>query len=200
MRKVILYLLLVSSVPVFSQVKNIEQYLDDGGRTAASNIIKTDVSQMFQANIPLIFEHRFDDHLALQGGFGLLTHDFFRPVLNPIFASGPLYNELKGGYSLYVQPMLYLEGFESFYIGIPFRYRRHTSQAESYEFNIALGYQWIKGRHLSFDLSVGGGFNLEYSLDGVSYIYYAKAISPRYADDFRQRLIFPVSLKVGYVL
>lgn len=199
MRKRILYLLLVSSVTVFSQVNNIDQYLDDGGRTAAGNIIKTDVSQMLQANIPLIFEHRFNNIISLQGGFGLLTNDFFRPVLSPVFASNPLYSKLKGGYSLYVQPLFYANGFESFYVGIPFRYRRHSTQAESYEFNIALGYQWFKGRHLSFDLSVGGGFNLEYSLDGVSYIYYAKATSPN-ANDFRRRLIFPISFKVGYVL
>jgi len=199
MKKVVFYLLLLCSISVFSQVNNIEKYLDDGGRTAANNIIKTDVSQMLQANIPLIFEHRFNNNFSLQGGFGLLTHDFFRPVLNPIFASDPLYSQLKGGYSLFIQPVCYLDGFESFYIGIPFRYRRHSTQAKSYEFNIALGYQWIKGRHLSLDLSVGGGFNLEYSLDGVSYIYYAKGISTN-ANDFRQRLVFPISFKVGYVL
>ncbi|MDP4271369.1 MAG: hypothetical protein Q8909_14800 [Bacteroidota bacterium] len=199
MKKTILYLLLFCCIPAFSQLNNIEQYLDDGGRTATKNIIKTDFTQMLLANIPVIFEHRFNNNLSLQGGVGLLTQNFFHPVIKPIFATDPLYSELKGGYSLYVEPLFYGNGFESLHIGIPLRYRRHGDQVESYEFNIALGYQWFKGRHLSYDIEIGAGFNLEYSLDGVSYIYNSNVIDKSLANDFRQRLVFPVSFKAGYV-
>lgn len=200
MRKVFIFLFLVGYLPLMSQSSNIAQYLDDGGRTSARNIIKTDFSQMLRANIPIIFEHLFDYNFSLQGGVGILTHNVYRPLFKPILRTKDMYSELKGGFSLYFKPSFYFSGFESIHFGIPFHYRRHGNQAESYEFGLSIGKQWFYGRHLCFDIEVGVGFNLEYSLDGVSYIYFPGDVDSNYDVSFRERAVTPLSFKIGYVL
>ncbi|MDD4991323.1 MAG: hypothetical protein PHR83_03730 [Paludibacter sp.] len=199
MKKVLFILFLFFTVNCFSQTKNIEQYLDDGGRTASSDIIKMDISQFFLANIPLIWEHRFGEHFSLQSGVGLLTHSSFRPLITPLFAQDPLYAQLMGGYSLFLQPTYYSDGFESFHIGVSIKYRKHGNQVSSHEYSFNFGKQWFLGRHLSVDLETGLGLNYERSLDGTSYIY-IKDITNNDMTGFNSRIVFPISLKIGYVL
>lgn len=199
MKRTILFLFFSISTAGFSQTNNIEQFLDDGGRTASTDIIKTDVSEILQANIPIIWEHRFTNNIALQAGIGLLTHSFARPLITPFNSDGPLYAGLKGGYSLYFQPVYYLDGFESFHVGASFRIRNHSTQASSFEWGIAFGKQWFIGRHISFDIETGVGLNFEKSIDGTSYIY-IKDITDSNMTDFNSRFVVPLSFKIGYVL
>lgn len=199
-KKTFFCLLLLMSIPSFAQVENIMGYLDDGGRTKASNIIKTDVVQILQANIPLIFEHRFNNYLSVQAGFGLLTTSMYHPLFRPIFTEAPFKDDIKGGYSILVQPTIYSNGFESFHMGVPLRYKRYSNQASSFEFAAAVGYQWFKGRNWAFDIEAGVGLNFEKSLDGASYIYNTNIIDPHMGKPFSSRMIIPISFKVGYVL
>lgn len=194
-------LLLVSSILCHSQTANINQYLDDEGRTKARNIIKTDIVQFLQANIPFIWEHRFTNNIALQGGIGLLTHSFLKPAYRPIQTRSSLYSNLKGGYSLYVQPVRYYNGYESFHMGIPINYRSHGDQVYSLEIALAFGKQWFLGRHFALDFEAGFGINSETTLDGVSYIYNTDIIDEINGNNnFRSRIVFPISVKIGYVL
>jgi hypothetical protein len=202
MKKIYLIsLLLLSSFICYSQTDNINQYLDDAGRTEAKNIIKTDFAEFLQANIPFIWEHRFTKNMSLQGGIGILTHSFFKPVFTPKSSRTSYYNDLKGGYSLYVQPVFYYNGFESFHLGIPLRYKRHGNQVYSFEYSLAIGKQWFLGRHLALDIEAGFGINSETTLDEVSYIYNPDIIDRTIGiNKFNTRLVFPVSVKIGYVL
>lgn len=195
----LLSMLLICFCWTHAQSNRISQYLDDNGRTEVSNIIKTDVTEILEGNIPIILDHKFNNFLALQGGVGLLTHSFFKPVIPPILADSKLYPDIKGGYSLYLQPVLYLGSFESLHMGIPLKYRRHGNQASSFEWNVIFGYQWFRTRHLSFDLSVGVGVNYEHTLDNKSYIY-SSSLVDKYTLGSSSRIKFPVSFTVGYVL
>ena len=181
-------------------MNNINKFLDDGGRTEATDIIKTDFSEILQANLPIIWEHKFTTYFALQGGVGLLTHSFFKPLIRPLATTTSLNPDLKGGYSLYFQPVYYSNGFESFHIGLPVRYRRHGSQASSFEVIIGIGKQWFLGRHVALDLETGVGMNYEYSLDGKSYIYNTDIFIKNLGNQFRSRIVVPISIKLGYVL
>jgi len=196
----LLALFLFGNILCYSQMNNINQFLDDGGRTEATDIIKTDFSEILQANIPIIWEHKFTKFFALQGGVGLLTHSFLKPLIRPLATTTSLYPELEGGYSLYVQPVYYYDGFESLHVGIPVRYRHHGSQASSFEVTMGIGKQWFFGRHFALDLETGIGLNFEYSLDGKSYIYNTDIFIKDIGNQFRSRIVIPISIKLGYVL
>lgn len=196
----LLALMIFGNILCYSQMNNINQFLDDGGRTEATDIVKTDFSEILQGNIPIIWEHKFTDYFALQGGIGLLTHSFSKPLIRPLTTVTSLYPDLKGGFSLYVQPLYYLSGFESYHVGLPIRYRRHGSQASSFEFTVGLGKQWFFGRHFSLDFESGIGMNYEYSLDGKSYIYNTDIFIKDIGGKFRSRIVVPISFKLGYVL
>lgn len=201
MKRIILCILtVVSIVGVHSQNQGIKEYLDDGGRTEANTIIKTDLSEMLDANIPLILEHRFNRIVSVQGGVGILTHSFFKPVIKPVFKDADLYPGIRGGYSLYLQPLFYVDGFESFHLGVPLKFRKHGSQVKTFEWDIVFGRQWFLNRHLAIDLEVGIGLNYESSIDGVSYVYNDDILNKSLGASFSSRMKFPLSLKIGYVL
>ena len=195
----ILSFLLLKSALSYSQLDNIKQFVDDSGWKAASDIIKTDLYEIMQADVPIIWEHKFKSGIALQGGFGLLMHDKYKPFIQPIMTTA-LYPELKGGFSLFVQPVFYGDSFESFHLGIPVRYKRHGDQVSSIEVGLVFGRQWLLSRHLSLSVDVGVGENYEYSLDGKSYIYNQNILDPKMAQVFPDRIVFPVLIQMGYVL
>lgn len=197
MRKIAFALLMIVSVTAYSQRGYLNDYYSGGYGFETTHILKTDLSQMFRANIALIYEYRFHEEYSVEVGVGLLTHSFFRPVFQPKL-SGPIYSELKGGYSLHLQPYYYTKKLDGFYTGIPINYRRHGSQAESYEVGICVGYQFHLAESLSLDLEIGWAFNVEFSLDGVSYIY-DSGINYSY-EGFGVRMLYPLSIKIGYVL
>jgi hypothetical protein len=200
MKLKLLSLLLFGNILCYSQMNNINKFLDDGGRTEATDIIKTDFSEILQANVPVIWEHKFTKYFAMQGGVGLLTHSFLKPLIRPLATTTSLNPDLKGGFSLYFQPVLYSNGFESYHIGLPVRYRQHGSQASSFEVTIGIGKQWFLGRHFALDLETGVGMNYEYSLDGKSYIYNTDIFIKNLGNQFRSRVVVPISIKLGYVL
>jgi len=201
-RRLCISLFLINALVSFSQVSNISTYLDDGGRTEASDIIKSDFSEIIQANIPIIWEHKFHSGFALQGGIGLLVNHLYKPIIKPVFASADFKSDLQSGFSLYLQPLYYYTGFESLHVGIPIHFKQYGNMASSFEFNLGIGKQWLLSRHLAVDIETGVGMNFEYSLDKKSYIYNLDIIDPHpdIANSFRSRIIFPISIKVGYVL
>jgi hypothetical protein len=181
-------------------MNKINQFLDDGSRTEATDIIKTDFSEILQANIPIIWEHKFTEYFALQGGIGLITNSFFKPLIRPLSTIASLDPNLKGGFSLYVQPVYYMSGFESYHIGLPMRYRHYGDLASSFEVTVGLGKQWFFGRHFALDIETGIGMNYEYSLDGKNYIYNTDMLIKEIANQARSRIVIPISIKLGYVL
>jgi len=196
----LLTLFLLGNLFCYSQMNNINQFLDDGGRTEATDIIKTDFSEILQANIPIIWEHKFTKYFALQGGVGLLTNSFLKPIIRPLATTSSLDPHLEGGFSLYVQPVYYCNGFESLHVGLPISYRLYGSQASSLEVTFGIGKQWFFGRHFALDLETGIGMNYEYSLDGKNYIYNTDIFLKDIGNQFRSRIVVPISIKLGYVL
>lgn len=199
MREKITILFLLISATTFSQQNNISQFLNDGGRTEASDIVMTDFGEFIQANIPIIWEHRFGDHFAINGGIGLLTQPYFKPMFTPLTVENPIYSDLNGGFSFSSEAKYYYEGFESKHFGFKYRYRKYGSQASSQEYGFMFGRQWLFGRHFSLDLSTGICLNFEQSLDGKSYIY-IKDILLTSGADMNMRLVIPISIRAGYVL
>jgi len=201
MSKIIILLFFVfSNTTCFSQINTIESFLDDRGRTEAKDIVKTNISEILQANIPIIWEHRFTENVAVQAGVGLLTHNLFKPIIRPSAKRYPLYDKIEGGFSLYVHPMYYFRNLESTHSGISLQYSRHGNQASSIEYALCLGKQWFLERHFAVDVELDIGTNLEYSLDGQSYIFNPDILDEKLANKFRSRSIIMLSLKLGYIL
>jgi hypothetical protein len=178
----------------------IDQYLDDGGRTIAQNLLKTDISEVLTGNIPICWEHKFNSNFTLEGSVGLLTNCIYNPVISPPqFFGCKIYNSLKPGYSLYVFPKQYFQALESSYSGICFKLHHYVGQAYSTEFDLLFGKQWLLGGYWVVDLGFGLGFNFETSVDGVSYIYNPKAVEKNQYGSFSTfRPSIPVILKIGY--
>lgn len=200
MKTLLTAILLFSNLMLFAQRENIEQFLDDGGRTKSSTIIKTDIYQIVQSNINLNIEQRFNKHFAIQAGVGYLANEHYKPLIRPAFTDRPFNESLKGGYSILLYPLYYSYGFESMHLGFPLRYMRYSDQLSTFDLAFAIGYQWFSGRHLSFDIEIGAGLNFEYSLDNISYKYNKSIIDPEEANLYRSRIIVPISFKFGYVL
>jgi len=55
-------------------------------------------------------------------------------------------------------------------------------------------------RHFAVDVELDIGTNLEYSLDGQSYIFNPDILDEKLANKFRSRSIIMLSLKLGYIL
>lgn len=201
MRHTLILLLLNCTIHIFAQKDSLSKYFDDGGRTITKNIIKTDLSEFFKANIAIIWDHRFDDHLALQSGIGLLTNGFLQPAIipdNKLSEKTPN-RELKNGFSIILYPLFYHDGFESIHFGFPLKYHLFPGKAYSYEFNLSFGKQWFVTRHFAIDIEAGLGFNFEGSIDKKSFIF-----DPSITDTSRDelsgiRMVTPASVKVGYI-
>lgn len=200
-RYIFILILLFVFLPIFGQSNDIAVYLDDNGRSTTKNIIKTDLTDFLQANIPIIWEHRFNDFFALQTGFGLLTNSFFSPVYTPKYSvSYSMYDELNSGLSLHLSPVIYTHGFESLHFGIPFNLHFYTGQALSYNFSFTVGKQWFVSRRIAIDIETGIGLEFEKSLDGSSYIYDPDINNIDKYGGEGLRLLIPLSIKLGYIL
>ena len=201
-RKITLLALLFVTLSNYAQQSSISGYLDDGGRSIAKDIIKTDLPEYFKANIPIIWEHRFNDWMAVQLGVGLLTNSFFRPIYTPRYSvdDNTMYAGLNGGYSLLISPVFYKNGFESLHMELPFKYHHYFGKAVSYEFNCTIGKQWFLSRRIALDIDLGVGICFEKSLDGTSYIYDPEINNTDKFGGEGIRLIFPLSVKLGYIL
>lgn len=195
---ILIFLTLLSN----AQQSQISEFLDDGGRSKASDIIKTDIPEYFKANIPLIWEHRFSNFLAIQTGIGLLTNDFLPPSYTPKYsvADRKMFEHLKGGYSILISPVFYKAGFESYHLELPFKFHHYLGQALSYEFDCIAGFQWFLTRRIALDIDVGVGIGFEHSLDGVSYIYDPTINNIDLYGGEGIRFIIPLSIKLGYII
>lgn len=197
-------IMLMLSVPfmVNSQQNKISEFLDDGGRSTARNIIKTNFFEFFKSNFPIVWEHRCNDFIAVQAGVGLIANNYFKPILTSKFPfeEVKMYEGLKGGYSLILSPVFYSSGYESYHLAFPIKVYNYVGQAHSIEFNCTFGIQKFISRRVAFDIDLGIGVGIEKSQDGVSYIY-----DPRINDVEKYggeglRLIIPFSFTLGYIL
>lgn len=201
-RKISFLLLLSLFTNIHAQKNTISSYMNDGGRSKATTIIKTDIAEFCRANIPVIWEHRFSNFMGIQAGAGLLTNSFLKPLYTPKYsvAVESMNENLKSGFSLFLSPIFYTNGFESFHFGFPIRYRNYPGKAVSYEFNCTFGKQWFVSRRVAVELDLGLGFGYETSKNNLDYIY-----DPDIVKDFKTggegfRLVVPFSFRIGYVL
>jgi hypothetical protein len=195
-------LFLIYSVPNLGQTKSsnsIDQYLDDGGRTMAENLVKTNISEIFTGNIPIYWEHRFDNHFTLECSMGLLTNFLYNPPIDvSSFTNFKMNNALKAGYSVSIAPKNYFQAFESFYSGVCYKFQCYPGQVYSNEFYVFSGRQWLINGYWVVDIGIGLGFNFENSIDGVSYIYTSKSDNDTQRSSFGFHPVLPIILKIGY--
>lgn len=199
--RILFVITLFVSLVANAQYNTISNYIDDGGRSTTKNLIKIDLPEYLRSNISIIWEHRFNSALSLQTGVGALINGLIRPIYIPRYnVNDKTMNEnLNNGFSLIIAPTFYKEGFESFHLELPFKYHYYFGQAVSYEFNCTVGRQWFLSRRISLDIDLGIGIGFEKSLDGISYIYDSEINNVNYASS-GMRLIFPFSIKFGYIL
>lgn len=187
------------SLSAKGQADNILQYLDDGNMTKATDILFFDVSQLVRSNIMVLYEHRFNDVVSLQGGVGLLLYNQYKPLIDPAFRPDPLNPDLNNGISFCLKPLALSSGFNSFFVALPIKYQLHPGQAGASEIGLSGGRRWHLKRHFTFELEGGISIVKEKSFDGKSYIY-DKSITEDWGDvNTGGRILFPLSFKIGYV-
>lgn len=185
---------------ICAQKSNISELMDDGGLSTTTDIIKTDVFEYLNANIPIIWEHRFSDNFAIEGGLGLLTNSFIQPVIKYDLNKKPINENLKGGFSLHIAPTYYSNGFESFHFGFEYNYRNYLNQVESSEISFKFGKQWFLTRRIAIDFSLGLGLNFETPIDGISYVFDPDINNINLYGGEGLRMVIPASIKIGYIL
>lgn len=99
------------------------------------NILKTSIFSIMDGNLPIIWEHRFNDYLALKGGPGLLLPY----TQTDLFTSDDLYDfynllgvntnfkQRKIGASFQLESKLYMDICSSYFISAFYRYRGYSS-------------------------------------------------------------------------
>lgn len=201
LKKIITLLFIV--VNINAQKSEIANYLDDGGLSDVRNIIKTDFSEFFKSHIQVIWEHKINHNFSIEAGLGYLAHNLYQPVFKrDLIKRSSIYEDLGGGLSFMVCPVLYKDGLDSFRFSFPFKIRYHFGQAISYEFLYGFGKQWFLNRKLTFQIGTGLGFNIETSLDDYSYIfdedlrYDERSVK----DDIGLRIIVPVEIRLGFII
>jgi hypothetical protein len=93
--------------------------------TDIHNILKTDITSIIDGIIPIIWEHRFTEHLGIDGGVGLIMPysvlDLFSKEASnfsgkSFFGYNPSFKNKKIGASLQIEPKLFISD-NSLFIG-----------------------------------------------------------------------------------
>jgi len=192
--------ILMNTSIIWAQQNTISDLMNDGGLSTTTNIIKTDVFEYLKGNIPIIWEHRFSDNFAIEGGIGLLINNLTQPILKYDILNRSIYKGLNGGFSLHIAPSYYTNGFESFHFGFEYNYHNYTNQVETNEINFKFGKQWFITRRFALDLSLGLGLNFETPIDGSSYVFDSQINNKDLYGGEGMRMVVPASIKIGYVL
>ena len=94
--------------------------------TDTRNILKTDITSILDGILPIIWEHRFTEHLGIDGGVGLIMPysviDIFRKEADnfsesSFFGYNPSFKNKKIGASLQIEPKLFFSDNNSLFIG-----------------------------------------------------------------------------------
>ena len=203
----ILFILLLSNT--YSQNDSIAKYLDDNGRSSYKNIIKTDVSQIMQGNIQLIWEHDISGYWRLETGIGLLTSNFYKPLFNALYRDGnDLFNKnglesikMNPGLSLYISPRQSYIKYPSYYASANFLFNYYFNQLLIGEVSITFGKEINLSKKCILDINAGIGLDTHWSFDGYYYSHKFMILNGKsLSHPNNMSLIFPLSIKLGYRL
>jgi len=208
MQKLILSILFISLLSnSYSQNDSIAKYLDDNGRSSYKNIIKTDISQIMQGNIQLIWEHDVSGNFRVESGIGFLTGVFYKPLINPLYHDGKeLVNKnglesvkMNPGISLYISPRQSSIKFPMFYASTNFLFNCYFNQLIIAEATITLGKEINLSKKCILDINTGLGIDTHWSLDGYYYSHKLMIFNGRSISNHNTlSLLIPLSIKLGY--
>jgi len=94
--------------------------------TDTHDILKTDITSLIDGILPVIWEHRFTEHLGIDGGVGLIMPysvvDIFRNDADnfnesSFFGYNPSFKNRNFGASLQIEPKIYFSDNNSLFIG-----------------------------------------------------------------------------------
>jgi len=208
MQKIILTILftfLLSSI--YSQNDSISKYLDDNGRSSYQNIIKTDVSQIMQGNIQLIWEHDISGYWRLESGIGVLTSNLYKPLLYALYRDGKdIFNKnglesikMNPGVSLYISPRQSLIKYPSYYTSANFLFNYYFNQLLIAEASITFGKEINLSEKFILDINAGIGIDTHWSLDGYYYSHKFMILNGKsLSHPNNMSFIFPINIKLGY--
>jgi hypothetical protein len=180
----------VSLLIVFNLVTNaqdISKYLDDGGFSTGSKILKVSIDPL-NGILPVLFEHRLNKKMSLEWGAGLVSiqRQNWRYSANPlpIASSGT-------GYMATGALKLYLHSFpERSYFALRTGLSKMSGKLFTDAASMNFGYQRPVVGKWMIDLEIGLGLRIfEYTT-----MYGAIAYT-----DKDTRLTIPVSIKTGYM-
>jgi len=210
MKRIILFVLLLFFVTnIYSQQDSISEYLNDGGLSNYKNIIKTDITQILQGNIQLIWEHDISGMFRIESGIGLLTSTFHKPILNALYRDGQelFYDEgleetkMNPGLSLYVSPRLSIIKFPSFYSSCNLNLNYYFNQLLVGEVSFTFGNEINLSRKIILDINAGIGVDTHWSFDSYYYSHKFMIFNGRDLDHPNTISFFiPLNIKLGYRL
>ncbi len=181
----LLLILLSAQSTVFSQ--DISKYLDDGGFSSSTKIIKIGFDPI-NGELPLYFEHALGKHISLEWSAGLVSLQ----RQNWLYSNNPLPIASTGlEYTFSCSMKIYLESFpERMYIA--FRPGLSIMSGKLFTDIAAFNYGYqrpIHGKWL-IDAEIGIGvrrFKNTTMFGGIDYT------------DTESRFLIPVSIKTGYM-
>jgi hypothetical protein len=190
---------------------SIDSCFNDANRSSTKNVLKIDATEILKGNVSIIWEHRVNQSFTFEGGIGLLTSQFYEPLLKPIYKSIPVSElELKKldfalmspGYSIYFSPKYFRGQYEDTYQSLSFRLSNYSQQLTQLEIAALWGKQWIVNHKLVFDLSVGLSWDKHWTRDGNYYLHNSIFSTHFENVETHSTMYFsvPISLKVGYRL
>ena len=136
------------------------------------NILKTEVTELFDGNIPLLWEHRFNKYIGIEGGLGVILPYFFIDFTNKNDPDNTLLRLLKFnnrfvnknlGFSLKAEPRLYF-------------FRDNVILGESRGMFLSFNYDWKHYKYLDIN-QLGAGYGCYYnyhrlSVQAILSVYY----------------------------
>jgi hypothetical protein len=181
---------------------SIDQYLDDGGISTAKNFLKINLISVYQGDLGVSLERRLSKDFAIEVGAGVLL-----PYFNDYF----IYPETNGStfYKPNVGGSLLLEGrivMDPLIFCVPLRVRFYPYQLRLFDVSANLAIPWVWNNGFLIDLSIGIGLQFQKSLNEKTYLFDANSLVNYDSAGIQSdnvypeaaRLIFPVSLKIGY--
>ncbi|MEY4904437.1 MAG: hypothetical protein RLZZ292_2252 [Bacteroidota bacterium] len=177
-----------------SKKRDISYYFEDGGIANPYNVIKFNPILLYTGDAPLYYERRLARFASIEVGAGVQL-PYWKPDLYDLLSGQKEdFPAPTSGYSLYVNPRIYLagNGVQGAYIGGSYRQRNFTVTPDDHaiftDYAITYGSQSVVWKHFSVDWSLGIGSR--------SYKQVHQGTSSPWYDS---RTIYPFHLKIGYV-
>jgi hypothetical protein len=213
----ILSFLFLSSLSAQTNDSIYSQYLHNNNNVpkrvyygrGSENILKTDLTSIFDGNIRLIWEHRFNDYFALDSGLGMILPYSLADILKRsdgtilgVLGMNPQFINRNLGSSFHIEPKLFFDQSSYKYISVYYNFMKY-SKLLCHEFSVAYGYN-IDLKKTTYQTSIALSYinQIPNSMGDITDIKYKGYIlGESYSDDLTSVGTIRLSIRIqfGYI-